>query len=238
MSGDRVVPFEPRRPRPGSAGDGPDRRVHQRVRAARPEARDLAVEQNADARERYAVAAAQQEAERLLATGTPVPERITLALGDWDGPEVDLAVGTFEGNPVGDVDAWEDKNDPRLPNADQVRLLSKATGYGIAWFYEPYTPRPVRLRICWADKRGCEVVEDDGVVVPPGQQPGQHELPGMPAPVEPEPPAKPAPDRGAPPRRRPPTVRSEQLQLPAGRLDEGERALLMARIAKARQKRR
>lgn len=237
MSDDRVVPFESR-PKPGGAGTGPDHRVHHRVRAARPEARDLAVEQNTDDRERYALAAAEQRAERLLATGTPVPARITLALGDWDGPEVDLAVGTFEGNPAGDVDAWEDPDDPRLPDGDQVRLLSEQTGYPIPWFYEPYTPRPTRGVICWTDGRGCETFENDGVVVPPAKQPGQHVLPGMPAPAEPVPATSKAPAERPPARRSPAPERGEQLQLPAGRLADDERALLMARIEAARQKRR
>lgn len=235
MSDDgQVVPFDrARRTRPGPA---PDHSVHPATRAARPQARDLAAQQNEDQREQHALAAAEQRAERLLVTGTPVPARITLALGDWDGPEVDLAVGTWEGNPAGDVDAWEDPDDPRQPNADQVRLLSEKTGYPIPWFYEPYTPRPVRGMICWADKRGCEPFEYDGVVVPPGKQPGQHTLPSMPAPDPPPAKRQPVEPRTAP--RRPPPERSQQMTLPVGRLPDDERALLMERIAEAKRKRR
>jgi len=199
------------------------------------------VEQNAEDRERYAEAARHQEDERLLREGIPVPARITIALGDWDGPDVDVAVGTFEGDPAGDVDAWEDPDDPRLPTGEQVRLLAEHTGFPIAWFYQPYTAAPMRGIICWRGQRGCETFEDDGIPVPPGRQPGQHTLPGMPAAADPAPEPSPSSPEPAPrraPARRAPAPQGEQLVLPPGRLADAERAKLMATLEAARKKRR
>lgn len=237
----KVVPIgRRRRDTPAAA---PDRRVHPATRRAAGAARDLAAEQNTYALERHADAARRQRDDRLLARGTPVPARITMALGDRSGPEVDLAVGTFEGNPAGDVDAWEDPDDWRLPDGRQVRLLAEYTGYPIAWFYKPYTPIPSRMTICWRDRRGCETFDDDGVIVPPGKQPGQHTLPGMPAVPE----AAPAPAPRSSSARRPsslqlstarntPVPAPEQPMLPS-RMPDHLRAELMAKLAAARESR-
>lgn len=217
--------------------------MHPSTRRAQPGARDLAVEQNTAARERYAEAARRQEEERLLRDGTPVPARITWALdyGGHEGPEVDLAVGTYEGNEAGDVDAWEDPDDPRLPGGGQVRLLAELTGFGIPWFYKPWVPLPIEGVICWGGRGGCETIVGDGVPVPPAKQPGQHVLPGMPAAADPEP-ARPRNPDPAPPRRAParrtPAPQGEQLVLPPGRLADDERANLMAKLEQARRKHR
>lgn len=192
----KVVPLRRTQPEP-------DWRVSRSVRRAPKPARDLAVAQNAADREAYAEAAFRQREQWLLEHGTPVPARITVALGDRGGPEVDLACGTWEDNPAapwennpdGDVDAWEDVDDPRLPNGEQVRKMSAYTGFGIAWFYEPWKPIPMGVWVCTVN--GCEYVFDDGVPVPPAKEPGQHALPGMPA----ETPAK--------PRRKRPTAPAE-----------------------------
>lgn len=233
---DEVVPFK--RPDKTPAA----REVHSATQRAAA-ARELAAVQNAAARQGYDDAARRQSEERLLRDGVPVPARMTIALGDLGGPDVDIRAGTFEGNPAGDVDAWEDPDDPRLPTAGQVRLLAQLTGFPIGWFYEPYTPRLVRGMICWRDRRGCEEVTGDGVPVPPGREPGQHVLPGMPA-------AEPS-DHAATPvaastarsntsaRSVAPAspARNVQLELPAGRLADAERARLMERLATARTKR-
>lgn len=71
-------------------------------------------------------------------TGAPiVPARITLALDARGlyGPEVDEAVGTYEGNPAGDVDAWELGD--ATPTRDQVRLLADLCHLPVAFFYTP-----------------------------------------------------------------------------------------------------
>lgn len=69
-----------------------------------------------------------------------VPARATLALdmAALYGPEVDRAVGTWEGNPDGDVDAWE--LGEATPTRAQVRLLAQLTDRPIAWFYLPEEP--------------------------------------------------------------------------------------------------
>lgn len=237
MDSDNVVPIGRRqRDTPPPA---PDRRVHPATRRAPAAARDLAAQQSTYALEQHADAVRQQNDDRLLATGTPVPARITIALGDRGGPEVDLAVGTFEGSMAGDVDAWEDPEDFRLPDGRQVRLLSELTGFPIAWFYEPHTPTPMTMTVCWRGRRGCETVVDDGVPVPPGRQPGQHTLPGMPAP-DPEPaPASSAPaaaprKKTTPPRKS--TAVVQQPRLPS-RMPDHLRAELMAKLAADRDRR-
>lgn len=233
MGNGDVVPLGRRR---ADRLPAPDRRVHPRVRRAAPAARDLVVEQSAGQRERYDAAVIAQRHERLLRDGVPVPARITLALGEREGPGVDLAVGTFEGNPVGDVDAWEDPDDPRLPAGEQVRLLAKLTGYGIGWFYEPYVPLPGPVWVCWSGGQGCEQVSDGGVV-PPGRQPGQGVLPGMPAPVEAQRPARARPVAARPePECAPANSQDQQMVLPVGRLADAERAALKAQLAKARER--
>ncbi len=142
MGDDNVLPFAGRRrraapqPRPG------DEVLHRRTRQATPGARALAGEQAAAHRAGYAAATARQETERLLAEGKPVPAWITVALnaGGHEGPEVDVACGTWEGNPAGDVDGWEAGT--AVPTGEQVLLLAKLTGYPPAFFYRPFTPGP------------------------------------------------------------------------------------------------
>ncbi|WP_431935853.1 hypothetical protein [Micromonospora sp. RP3T] len=84
-------------------------------------------------------------AGQLDADGVPdgapiVPARITLALNarGLDGPDVDRAVGTYEGNPAGDVDAWETGD--ATPTRDQVRLLAALCKMPVAFFYQPQEP--------------------------------------------------------------------------------------------------
>lgn len=62
---------------------------------------------------------------------TPVPARITAALEDRYGPQVDIDLGGRE--PM--VDRWEDGT--LTPTAAQIHLLAAYTGYPVAWFYEP-----------------------------------------------------------------------------------------------------
>jgi hypothetical protein len=122
-------------------------------------------------RDRYARARAGQEAEQLLAGGRIVPARITLALnaGGHGGPAVDLACGTFEGNPDGDVDDWELAL--AVPTADQVRKLAALTGNSVAWFYEPLPPGPLGspVHICERGRRhqlvDPDVIDADGVLL-------------------------------------------------------------------------
>lgn len=228
MSDDNVIPIGRRRRKQPPAA--PDRRVHPSTSRAPAAARDLAAAQNEATRDRYEVAARQQHDERLLATGTPIPARITLALGSLSGPQVDRDVGTFEGNPAGDVDAWEDPDDPRLPDGEQVRLLAKLTGYPISSFYKPHEPRPMRVWISWGGRRGCELVDDDGVPKPPGKEPGQHTLPGMPA-AEARPPSR----TRQPKKKSGETVRQPTL---TGRMPDALRTELADRLTEAQQKHR
>jgi hypothetical protein len=77
------------------------------------------------------------DADGVPAGATVVPARITLALNarGLDGPDVDLQLGTYEGNPAGDVDAWE--LGEAVPTREQVRLLSALTHLPVPFFYEP-----------------------------------------------------------------------------------------------------
>lgn len=93
--------------------------------------------------------------EQLDADGVPagapiVPARITQALDarGLDGPEVDEQVGTYEGNPAGDVDAWE--LGEAVPTREQVRLLAELTRMPVAFFYIPEKPweREGHMFIC------------------------------------------------------------------------------------------
>lgn len=70
--------------------------------------------------------------------GAPlVPARITAALDarGLEGPGVDLLCGTFEGNPAGDVDAWEAGT--AVPDRGQVRMLAALVHMPVAHFYTP-----------------------------------------------------------------------------------------------------
>lgn len=85
----------------------------------------------------------------------PIPARITLALDTRGlyGPEVDLACGTFEGNPAGDVDAWEDGT--AVPSAEQVVLLAALVHMPVEYFYAPIEDyeRGFAMFICDRSKR-------------------------------------------------------------------------------------
>ncbi len=169
-----VIPFDPnrrRKGRPPKAAESPAPWLSRQARSAAPEAQKLAAEQAMEHRDRYSRAQNRQETERLLAEGTPVPARISMALdmGGHEGPEVDLAVGTWEGNPAGDVDLWE--CGLASPNAEQVKLLAELTDFPVAWFYQPMEPGPLvsRMVICWTDSRGCQspepdVIDENGVL--------------------------------------------------------------------------
>lgn len=132
----------------------PFRPVPRRHRTARP-----AADNAADGRRRYAQALIQQAAQRLIATGRPVPARITTALDacGLEGPEVDTACGAAEP----DVDMWE--CGLAVPTAEQVRLLAKLTGFPVHYFYLPIKPGPQigPITVCYRGRRGCESVPAD-----------------------------------------------------------------------------
>lgn len=124
--------------------------------------------------------AQQRECER---SRTPVPQRITAALDmrELYGPKMDIECGTYEGNPAGDVDRWEDLHDPALPNVEQVALLAKLTGFPVAFFYEPWEPPAGPTFVC--SRRGpkgkrCQVIDNrpDAKVIPINPGPTQGEL--------------------------------------------------------------
>jgi hypothetical protein len=179
--------------RPRADGALPDEALHSRTRRAAPEARALAAEQAGDDRRKYVAAVMTAEAERLIAGGKVIPARITIALDirELHGPEVDDHVGTYHGNPDGDVDRWEQAL--AVPSAEQVRLLAELTDFPLAWFYRPIKPGPVTdgpIMMCFP--RRCELVQphvitDDGVLLYEGQPRDPVDtctppLPGMPAP--------------------------------------------------------
>lgn len=164
--------------------------------------RELAKAQNAAGRAAYQEALARQQEpknkrweQHLLASGTVVPARITMAmdLAGLYGPEVDDRCGTFHGNPDGDIDRWEQAL--AVPSPEQVRLMAEATGFPIPWFYAPLEPGPTPgtgpIWICWRDRRGCQastpdVVTEDGVLLYGGKPRDPVEtcpapIPGMPA---------------------------------------------------------
>lgn len=236
-----VVPFGRRRPPPVT-------RLHPSARRAQQGARDLAAAQNTAQREAYQEGLARQRGERLLAEGTPVPARITIAmnLADLYGPEVDERCGTFEGNPAGDIDRWELAI--CVPTGEQVRLMSEVTGFPIPWFYEPLEPGPLPsdgpVWVCWGGRRGCEavppdIVDERGVLLyggEPRELPAavQGQIPGVPAPGDPKPrDPKPRPGRRAAAKKAAAAV--VQPALPS-RMPEALRADLMATLA-ARKKR-
>lgn len=106
-------------------------------------ARELAARQSYYGKLAYWSAAREQsEPSRiayLLAHGTPVPARMTIALdvGGHEGPEVDIACGTVE--PA--VDNWEAGLE--VPTGHQVVLLSRLTGYPVPYFYLPLPEGPL-----------------------------------------------------------------------------------------------
>lgn len=163
MSG--VVPFDPKRRRKGQPPTADIAPGHQFLSAqskrAQPGARELAANQARTENERWARKHWRREEQRLLAEGTPVPARITMALdlGGHEGPEVDIACGAVE--PA--VDLWE--CGVEVPTAEQVQLLAQLTGFPVRYFYLPVKPGPIvdGLIICWTDGRGCERVEPDYV---------------------------------------------------------------------------
>lgn len=120
-----------------------------------------------------------------VARGAVVPARITLALDmrGMYGPQVDVAVGTFEGNPDGDVDGWEAGR--AVPSEEQISLLAAATGFPAGWFAKPIKPGPLvgpvwicyrrkvngarchRVEPDWVDERGVlHRADEDPVTVP------------------------------------------------------------------------
>lgn len=160
-----VLPFDPKRRRKGQPPtadialghgflSGPTKR-------AQPGARELAAEQAREENQRWATAHWKRETQRLLAEGTPVPARITMALDlrGLDGPEVDTACGAVE--PA--VDMWE--CGVEVPTGEQVKLLAELTGFPVRYFYMPVEPGPLvdGLIICWTDGRGCQRPEPDYV---------------------------------------------------------------------------
>jgi hypothetical protein len=85
----------------------------------------------------------------------PIPARITIALDalQLHGPEVDIACGTHEGNPAGDVDAWEEAR--AVPSAEQVEKLAALCRMPVEYFYAPIEDyeRDVRMFMCDRTKR-------------------------------------------------------------------------------------
>jgi hypothetical protein len=84
-------------------------------------------------RQRYRMTLSQQRHERLIATGVPVPFRITTALDMLGlyGPEVDQALGVEEPT----VDMWE--SGELVPTREQVEALARLTEYPAWVFYLP-----------------------------------------------------------------------------------------------------
>lgn len=105
------------------------------------------------------------------AAGRPLnPAQMTIAMDarGLAGKEVDLACGTFEKNPAGDVDAWEDPDDPRWPDARQLRLLADLCGVRVALFFEP-GPEPMSGWICSRRKiDGARCHPLPGEIIAPG----------------------------------------------------------------------
>lgn len=106
-----------------------------------------------------------------------VPARITMALDSrgLGGPDVDLACGTWEGNPDGDVDAWEVAE--AVPSPVQVAMLAALTRHPVAWFYRPLPPGPLLggpVFVCYGNRRKSailapDVVDDRGVLLRGGK---------------------------------------------------------------------
>lgn len=158
-----VIPFDPNRRRKGQPPKvAPEHRhLHHRTKRAKPEARELAAQQSRTANAKYSKAYYRQEEERLLRDERPIPARITIALDSrgLEGPEVDLACGTWEGNPDGDVDAWEAGT--AVPSAEQVKMLAELTGCLVRYFYMPVKPGPELDGVFICGDDGCERPEPD-----------------------------------------------------------------------------
>jgi hypothetical protein len=201
-----------------------------------------------------------------LQHGRPVPARMTWALDirGLDGPEVDEQVGTFEGNPAGDVDDWEAAR--AVPAPEQVLMLAKLTRFPVGWFYNPVQPGPVLggpVWICWRGRRGCEQIPDDtvderGVVLRAGEEPAEPAtiqlglFPSADArgdggrreprrrgsrPAASSPPAT----RAAEPSRQPPPRRRAQPQaalMPPTRMSDADRAYVAEAIERSREARK
>ncbi len=230
-----VIPFSRRvrglkPPRPASAG--------RTVRVVLAEQR---------IRREHAQAVARNR--ELVRAGKVVPARITMALdlAGLHGPDVDLKVGTWHGNPAGDIDRWEQAL--AVPSRDQVWQLAWLTGFRPAYFYRPMKPGPLLggpVWMCFADRRGCEtygpdVITEAGVLLYEGKprdpvdtcpHPPQETLPGMPPPDAPlagkSPSARRTDARSAPVREDAPA--GEQLTLP-NRMPDHLRAELQAKLA-------
>lgn len=156
-----VLPFgtPARRPRrgvpPAPAESGAVQGLTSRARSGDKSAAQLAADQAADARVRYAQAQTRQKTARLLASGRVVPARITLALDmrGLEGPDVDTACGAAEP----DVDLWE--CGLTVPAPEQVKLLAALTGFPVAYFYEPIAPGDLVGPIMLCGSKGCESLD-------------------------------------------------------------------------------
>lgn len=103
----------------------------------------------------------RRPAEPAVPERRPVPARITMALDlrSLYGPEVDRECGTFEGNPAGDVDAWEEGR--AIPSPEQVEALARLTSMPVDYFYKPADTIPGQVFICDRSRRkhGLTMVE-------------------------------------------------------------------------------
>ena len=100
---------------------------------------------------------------------------MALDIGAHYGPEVDVACGTFEGNPAGDVDQWEAGT--AVPAADQVRKLALLTGFPPRWFYKPVAAGELTGPAWMCGPRGCvhvppSIVDEHGVLHHPSVMDG------------------------------------------------------------------
>lgn len=203
--------------------------------------RELAAEQNRAARQAHQRAARAQADERLIAAGAVVPARISLAmnLGGHEGPAVDIACGTREGNLEGDVDSWE--LGETVPSEEQVEKMAAFAGMPKVWFYRPMTPGPLLGRdgepgfIWMCGPSGCTAVASDWVdergvlhYGDEGQRESRKAVQGtLPVDVEP---AESTPRRAVPGKKTA-TPAAPQPQLPASsRMPEHLRAALRARL--------
>jgi hypothetical protein len=206
-------------------------------------ARDVLAEQRIRRDHAQAVARSRE----LVRAGKVVPARISMALdlAGLHGPDVDLKVGTWHGNPAGDIDRWEQAI--AVPTRDQVWQLAWLTGFRPSWFYRPMKPGPLLggpVWMCFADRRGCvaygpDVITEGGVLLYEGKPrdpvdtcpPPPEPLPGMPLPDAPAARKSPSAGRtatGATPVRV--DVAAEQLTLP-NRMPDHLRAELKAKLA-------